>query len=188
MSDSQTNEQSEKPVFTGTFRENLQGRLKTVNVSSWGIRGIIVTKANEEFIYVIDFERTPKEEIPLLSKNDIINLTKVYVTTYKGKVTTWLGKEQAKLCKNAIIQLLHKAESETNLENNSKPIVANVQHIEVLQRKIEDAAKALHELKNKSSFQTNASIDNKDFIRLALQATLYINRMLATILTILEKE
>ncbi len=82
MSDVTANAESKaKSQFPGEFLSDLVGIIKTVNTGDWGIRGILVTEANEEYIYVINYEKIPKQQIPLLTKGDKVQLTRVYVTT-----------------------------------------------------------------------------------------------------------
>jgi len=126
MSDVTANTESKsKSQFPGEFLSDLVGIIKTVNTSDWGIRGILRTEADEECIYVINYDKIPKQRIPLLTKGDKMQLTRVYVTTYdKGKITKWLGKEQAKVCKNGAIQILEKAEPE---QADERPLESNMQ-------------------------------------------------------------
>ncbi|MGC9778591.1 MAG: hypothetical protein HZR80_05060 [Candidatus Heimdallarchaeota archaeon] len=175
----------------GRFDSDLIGTIKTVNVNDWGIRGIMFTQENKEMIYIINYDRIVKEQIPILSKGDVINLTRVWITEYKGKVTKWNGKEQAKLCKKATIQHLRKGEAETNhevLSNNSQKITSSVQAFENLQTKVKEAKESLQPLEQMVSLQDCKAIDTKEFIRVSIQASLQYQRLLAAILTVLERE
>jgi len=99
-----------KTEFSGEFYDDLTGTLLTVNVSEWGMRGKLKTDTEKEIIYVITYEKTPKTQIPFLSKGDKVTFTRVWVSVYKGKITDWNGKDQARLCKNGIVKILQKAE------------------------------------------------------------------------------
>ncbi|MHA1185674.1 MAG: hypothetical protein ACTSSK_02185 [Candidatus Heimdallarchaeota archaeon] len=79
MSDVTANTESKsKSQFPGEFLSDLVGIIKTVNTSDWGIRGILRTEADEECIYVINYDKIPKQRIPLLTKGDKMQLTRVY--------------------------------------------------------------------------------------------------------------
>ncbi len=175
----------------GRFSSDLTGTLKTVNVSEWGIRGIITTTADEQFIYVITYDKIDKSSIPILSKGDSVSLSRVYISDYYGKVTKWQGLEQAKLCKNGQLHLLRKAEptSETpSNANGSKAITSSIQAFENLQVKIKEARTSLQPIEKLVSMQDSKVIDTREFIRASIQASLHYQRLLAAILTVLERE
>ena len=179
----------EKVDPKGRFDSDLTGVLKTVNVNDWGIRGILVTESGE-IIFVITYDKTPKDSIPILSKGDTVLLSRVWISTYTGKIIKWQGKDQAKLCAKAPIKLLKKAEAPEvyQPENSSKAIVSNVEMFENLQRKIKETQEDLEQLEKIASLQDSVAISPKDFLRATTKATLAFHRMLCATLMILEKE
>jgi len=177
---------TEKKEFPGEFISDLKGTIKTVNTGDWGIRGILVTETNEDYIYVINYDKIPKQQIPLLTKGDKIQLTRVYVTIYdKGKITKWLGKEQAKVCKNGAVHILEKAEPE---HADERPLESNMQAFDNLKLKINDAKEKLTDLERIASLQTKDTLTTREFLKTSVECSLYYHRVLSSIVRILEVE
>jgi len=187
-----------KKEFPGEFLSDLTGLLLTVNINEWGIRGKLKTEANEEYIYLITYDKTAKEHIPLLTKGDKVTFSRVYVTTYSGKIAKWSGLSQAKLCKNATIRILQKAKSDTTICQNGQSktsqisvpttISSNMQVFENLQQKVKEARESLTTLEKIVSLKESVSITSKDFIRVTTQASLHYQRLFSAILLVLEQE
>jgi len=187
MSDTNTDK---KPEFPGRFDRDIIGVIKTCNVNEWGIRGILTTESGEEIIYVITFDKIPKEKIPLLSKGDKVHFSDLYVTTYIGNVKKWQGKEQGKLCKNGFVKIITKAVAPetTKPETPTEALVTNVQLFTVLQKNVRDAIEALEEIEKYASLKESVPINHKDFHRLTNKAQLAYHRAFSTINHILIDE
>jgi len=184
MSDAKVKATStEKKEFSGEFYDDLTGTLLTVNLNEWGIRGKLKTDTDKEIIYVITYEKTPKTQIPFLSKGDKVTFTRVWVSVYKGKVAKWNGKDQALLCKNGVVKMLQQAERTETVrqpENNAKPpqaLTSDTQTIDNLQLKIEETQESLIKLHKIASLQESVTITTRDFLQAVIEASLqYLER------------
>ncbi|MHA1185499.1 MAG: hypothetical protein ACTSO7_13705 [Candidatus Heimdallarchaeota archaeon] len=195
MSDAKVKATStEKKEFSGEFYDDLTGTLLTVNLNEWGIRGKLKTDTDKEIIYVITYEKTPKTQIPFLSKGDKVTFTRVWVSVYKGKVAKWNGKDQALLCKNGVVKMLQQAERTETVrqpENNAKPpqaLTSDTQTIDNLQLKIEETQESLIKLHKIASLQESVTITTRDFLQAVIEASLQYHRVLCSAVRIIQKE